>query len=55
MQLLSINYTYMKQNNLLKFFTVMFLFAGAVTISAQTIKGKVTDTSGEALSFMNVV
>ena len=45
----------MKQNNLLKFFTVMFLFAGAVTISAQTIKGKVTDTSGEALSFMNVV
>ena len=55
MQILSINYTYMKQNNLLKFFTVMFLFAGAVTISAQTIKGKVTDTSGEALSFMNVV
>ena len=45
----------MKQNNLLKFFTVMFLFAGAITISAQTIKGKVTDTSGEALSFMNVV
>ena len=33
----------------------MFLFAGAITINAQTIKGKVTDTSGEALSFMNVV
>jgi len=45
----------MKQNNFLKFFTVVFLLFGAVTISAQTVKGKVTDSSGEALSFMNVV
>ena len=55
MRLLSINNTYMKQNNFLKFFTIVFLLFGAVTISAQTIKGKVTDSSGEALSFMNVV
>ena len=55
MQLLSINNTYMKQNDFLKFFTVMFLFVGAITMNAQTVKGKVTDTRGEALSFMNVV
>ncbi len=44
----------MKHKYLLKIFTVVFLFMGAIS-SAQTIKGKVTDSSGEALAFMNVV
>jgi iron complex outermembrane recepter protein len=45
----------MKKNDFLKFFTIAFLFVGAISMSAQTIKGKVTDNIGEALSFMNVV
>ncbi|MBL4605002.1 MAG: TonB-dependent receptor plug domain-containing protein, partial [Flavobacteriaceae bacterium] len=45
----------MKQNDLLKVFTIVFLFFGAVAINAQTIKGKVIDSKGEALAFMNVV
>ncbi len=44
----------MKHNDLLKFFAIIFLFFGAIS-SAQTIKGKVTDSSGEALAFINVV
>lgn len=45
----------MKHNDFLKIFTVVFFFLGAISLSAQTIKGKVTDSSGEGLSFMNVV
>tara|TARA_B110000003_G_scaffold172618_1_gene172201 strand:+ start:43466 stop:46351 length:2886 start_codon:yes stop_codon:yes gene_type:complete len=45
----------MNQKDFLNFFTVVFLFVGAVSINAQTVKGKVADNSGEALSFMNVV
>ncbi|MFY0628735.1 MAG: TonB-dependent receptor [Flavobacteriaceae bacterium] len=45
----------MKQNDLLKVFTIVCLFFGAISMNAQTIKGKVTDSSGEGLAFMNVV
>ena len=36
----------MNQKDFLNFFTVVFLFVGAVSINAQTVKGKVADNSG---------
>lgn len=45
----------MKHNYLLKFFTFVFFLFATISVSAQTIKGKVTDVSGEALPFINVV
>lgn len=44
----------MKQKDFLKIFTVVFLFMGAI-INAQTIKGKVVDSDGEGLAFINIV
>jgi iron complex outermembrane receptor protein len=45
----------MKQKYFLKLFTVAFMFMLPIGMMAQTIKGKVIDTSGEALPFMNVL
>ena len=45
----------MKQKKLFNFFVISFLMLLPLTMAAQTIKGKVIDTSGEALPFMNVV
>lgn len=45
----------MKHNDFLKIFTVVFLFLGSLSIGAQTIKGKVVDSDGEGLAFINVV
>lgn len=45
----------MKQKNPLTFFTILFSLVGFVSLNAQTIKGKITDTSGETISFANVV
>jgi iron complex outermembrane receptor protein len=45
----------MKQNNILKTFMVSFLFLLPLIMAAQTIKGKVTDSSGNTLPYMNVV
>ena len=45
----------MKQKYLLKFCTIAFMFMLPLGLMAQTIKGKVTDSSGEGLPFMNVV
>ena len=44
----------MKHNDFLKIFTVVFLFLGAITMGAQTIKGKVVDSDGEGLAFINI-
>lgn len=44
----------MKHNDFLKIFTVVFLFLGAISMGAQTIKGKVVDSDGEGLAFINV-
>ena len=45
----------MKQKYLLKLFTAAFMLMLPLGMMAQTIKGKVTDASGEALPYMNVV
>jgi iron complex outermembrane receptor protein len=48
-------FLYMKQKNLFKILTISFLLFLPLSLAAQTIKGKVTDTSGEALPYMNVL
>lgn len=45
----------MKQKFLLKLCTISFMFMLPLGLMAQTIKGKVTDKSGGALPFMNVL
>jgi len=45
----------MKQKYFLKAFTIAFMFMLPLGLMAQTIKGKVTDTSGSALPYMNVL
>ncbi len=45
----------MRQKYLLKLFTVAFMFMLPLGFMAQTIKGKITDKSGSALPFMNVL
>jgi len=45
----------MKQKYLLKFCAIAFLFMLPMGLKAQTIKGKVTDSSGEGLPYMNIV
>ena len=45
----------MKLKNLLKFLTFTFVLFLSSSLAAQTIKGKVTDSSGEGLPYMNVV
>ncbi|UAM98075.1 TonB-dependent receptor [Polaribacter litorisediminis] len=45
----------MKQKYFLKFCTIAFMFMLPLGIMAQTVKGKVTDSSGEALPYMNIV
>ena len=43
----------MRKNTFFKIIAVVFLLSG-VGLNAQTIKGKVVDSSGEALAFINV-
>ena len=45
----------MKLKYLLKFCMIAFMFILPLGVMAQTIKGKVTDSSGEGLPYMNVV
>ena len=45
----------MKQKYLSKLFTIAFMFMLPLGLMAQTIKGKVTDKSGSALPYMNVL
>lgn len=44
----------MKQKNVFKLLTISFLLFLPLSLVAQTIKGKVTDASGEAIPFINV-
>jgi len=45
----------MKQKNTLNFFMVSLLFLLSINLTAQTIKGKVVDETGEGIPFMNVI
>lgn len=45
----------MKQNNFFRAFIFSLLFMLPLTMVAQTIKGKVTNSSGEGLPYMNIV
>ena len=45
----------MKQRNLFKILLFSFLFVLPLTMLGQTIKGKVTDSTGEGLPYMNVI
>jgi iron complex outermembrane receptor protein len=45
----------MRQKYFLKFCTIAFMFMLPLGVLAQTVKGKITDSSGEALPYMNIV
>ncbi len=45
----------MKQSYLLKLCTIAFMFMLPLGLMAQTIEGKVTDSSGAGLPYMNVI
>ncbi|MDG1245604.1 MAG: carboxypeptidase-like regulatory domain-containing protein, partial [Polaribacter sp.] len=45
----------MKQTYLLKLCTIAFLLMLPLGALAQTVKGKVTDSTGEGLPYMNIV
>ena len=45
----------MRQKNFLRVWTIAFMLMLPLTMVAQTIKGKVTDSSGEGLPYMNIV
>ena len=45
----------MKLKNVLKFLTFTFVLFLSSSLAAQTIKGKVTDSSGEGLPYVNVI
>ncbi|QOD61258.1 TonB-dependent receptor [Polaribacter haliotis] len=45
----------MKQKNVLKLCTIAFLFMLPLGLMAQTVKGKITDSSGSGLPYMNIV
>ncbi len=50
-----LNNLFMKQNYFLKLCTIAFMFLLPLGLMAQTVKGKVTDSSGEGLPYMNIV